>query len=273
MVKELLVHVDASTRASVRIDLALNLARKLGALPTGMFAEIDTLGSSLVGHRTREDMDQAADSARLLFETSASRAGFTPRWWRLESGDSRHVTDLAIVCSRYSDLTVFGRHDPEYGRVPDDLVEQVVFACGRPVLVVPSVGSWSNVGQRVVIAWDGSRESARATHDAIPLMLDAKTVVLLAFQRPIASSAQGPLPHLDIAAHLQAHGIDARYERVLVQEQEIGVADIVLNRCADLGADLIVMGARKLQNLPLPHSGGTLREVLGALTAPILLSC
>jgi nucleotide-binding universal stress UspA family protein len=267
--KDLLVHVDSGARAPERLDLAFAVARRLGGRVTGMFAELDTLGPSLVGRRTREDMDRAAEAGRRALEAAAGRAGTAAAWWRLEPGDARHVEDLATVCCRYVDLAIFGQHDPKLGLVPEDLVEQVVLGCGRPVLVVPAFGHWADAGDRVVIAWDGSREAARAVHDALPLLRGARAVTLMAFQLP-ATGAPPALPDLDVAAHLKAHGVAARYERVIVDD--LGVSDLLLNRCSDEQADLIVMGARARAGLP-PRRAETFHAILGSMTAPVLLSC
>jgi len=267
--KDLLVHLDSGARTPQRIDLAFAVARKFGGRVTGMFAEIDTLGSSLVGRRTPELMDRAAEEGRRALEAAAGRAGIAATWWRLEPGDARHVEDLATVCCRYVDLAVFGQHDPKTAILPEDFVEEVLLGCGRPVLVVPAFGHFPDAGNRVVIAWDGSREASRAVHDALPFLRGARTVTLMAFQRP-ATGAAPALPDLDIAAHLKAHGVAAKYERVLVDE--LGIADLLLNRCSDEQADLIVMGARARAGLPARRAD-SFHEILRSMTAPVLFSC
>ncbi|MFX7996900.1 hypothetical protein ABTK59_20175, partial [Acinetobacter baumannii] len=54
--------------------------------------------------------------------------------------------------------------------VAPDFVETLILESGRPVLVVPYAGRFTSVAQRVLVAWSGGRESARALHDAMPLM-------------------------------------------------------------------------------------------------------
>ena len=50
------------------------------------------------------------------------------------------------------------------------LVEAAFMDTGRPALVVPYVGARALPPERVLVAWDGSREAARAVHDALPLL-------------------------------------------------------------------------------------------------------
>ena len=41
---------------------------------------------------------------------------------------------------------------------------------GRPALVVPCAGAAALPPRRAIVAWDGSREAARAASDALPLL-------------------------------------------------------------------------------------------------------
>ena len=61
-----------------------------------------------------------------------------------------------------------------------ELPARIVMGSGRPVLLLPNAGEFNGIGERVVVAWNQSRESARAAFDAMPLMKDAKSVRVLA---------------------------------------------------------------------------------------------
>ena len=52
-------------------------------------------------------------------------------------------------------------------------------AAGVPVLALPPDVS-GDLGQTVLVAWNGSREAARAAHDALPFLHEAKRVILCA---------------------------------------------------------------------------------------------
>jgi len=270
--KHLLVHVDSAARAEERLDLAVAMARRAGARLTGLFAELEALGPSLVGRRSREDVSRAAAQARATFEARARAGGLATDWWQVEQGDRAEVVGAAAICCRYVDLAVLGQHDAANSRSPEDLVEEVLFGCGRPVLVVPSVGHYPVVGKRVAVAWNGSQESARAVNDALPLLQDAESITVLAFQKPSTGAGPGPIPPVDIVAHLAAHGLAARYERILVGVGEVDFADTVLNRSFDLQADLVVMGAHAEHRFGSTRAGENTRRILGSMTAPVLLS-
>lgn len=269
--KHLLVHVDTSRRAPERLELAAGLAKRFGARLTGLFAELASFGPSLVGRRSAEDLKRAAEAARTAFEARAGAAGVEARWWPLEAGDYAQVVGGVAVCCRYADLSIFGQHDAADARTPEDLVEQVVLGSGRPVLVVPWAGRFPDAGKRVAVAWNGTAEAARALHDAIPFMRGAEAVTVLGLQKPPAGEGRA-LPSLDILAHLQAHGISAKYERTFVEVGEMEFADILLNRAFDLSADLAVMGAHASAGVGGLHASANTRKVLGSMTLPVLVS-
>lgn len=266
--KDLLVHLDSGARASERLGMAISLARRFGARLTGLFAESATLGSSLVGRRSPENVARAAAEVRTRFETAC--AGLPSRFWQLEAGEGSEVIGGAIVCCRYVDLAIFGQQHGDDAPVPDGLVEQVIAGCGRPVLVVPSAGRFAEVGKRVLVAWTGSREAARAVHDALPLLRGAETVTVLSLQLP-KEGAPGGLPPVDVADHLRVHGVTARYNRWLVAD--LAAVDAVLNRASDDAADLTVIGAFGLVGGARLRPPETTRQILATMTTPVLLSC
>lgn len=269
--QHLLVHVDSSGRAPERIDLAIALARKSGALLVGLFAESETLGGSLVGRRTPDVVARAAAEARAGFEGRARSAEVRTGWWSLEPGEYGPLVGQIEVCCRYVDLAIFGQSGGEDRRLPDDAVDQAIFHGGRPVLVVPSVGHYPEVGRRILVGWNGSREAARAVGDALPLLERAEMVHVVALQRATHGGAPSALPPLDVLAHLAAHGIAAKYERVIVDEEEVDATDMLLNRSFDLQTDLTVVGGYA-QHLPGTRAAASTRKLLDSMTTPVLFS-
>lgn len=267
--QDVLVHLDSGARASERLGLAIAVARRHGARLTALFAESAVLGPSLVGRRDPEAMARAAQAAREAFEARASAAGVPSRWWQVEPGEFGDVVGAAIQCCRYVDAAVFGQQRGDDAPVPDGLVERVIAECGRPVVVVPSVGHYPDAGRRVLVAWTGSREAARALHDALPLLERADEVTILSLQLPRAE-VPGGLPPLDVLDHLHAHGVKATYERAILGYLE--TVDLVLNRAADGAADLTVIGAYGVQGGGLLKRADTTRAILETMTTPVLLS-
>ncbi len=268
--KHLLVHVDGSERTAERLALGATLARRFDARLTGLFAEVEWLGRSVVARRSRAALAQAMREAHAAFDAAARRARLSAEWWQLEPGEYAAVVGRTAVCCRYVDLAIFGQHEPENRRVPDDLVEQVLLACGRPLLVVPSIGRYPDVGSRVLVVWNGSREAARAVNDAVPLLSRASVVEVLSIQERSAAPGRSPLPKLHVVDHLKSHGIAAKYEKAV--KDGLAVNDTILNHASDMAADLIVMGGYAQHGFPFLHPGANTRAILRARTAPVLLS-
>lgn len=271
--KHLLVHVDSSERSRERLGLAVELATRFGARLAGLFAEGMSIGGSAIGRRSPQNMGRARAEARARFEDITRQAGLATDWWEVEQGELAHVASWAIVCCRYVDLAIFGQHDPGHeGALPVGFVEQVLLESGRPLLVVPYAGHHPRIGRRVLVVWTGSREAARALNDAIPLLGKSEEVTLLSLQQAPGIGPSLPAPSPDVIVHLRTHGIEATYEKVLVDEDGVPVVDTVLNRAADCVADLIVLGGHGHFGFPYVQRSATTRDLLRTMTVPVLLS-
>ena len=141
---------------------------------------------------------------------------------------------------------------------------------GRPILVVPNVGNFADLGRRVVIGWNASREAARAVNDAMPLLTAAETVTVLTIDPREGPRAHGELPGADISLHLARHGVKAEIERTASADLPVG--EVLLSRVADLGADLLVMGAYGHSRARELLLGGATRSLLRSMTLPVLMS-
>jgi nucleotide-binding universal stress UspA family protein len=78
------------------------------------------------------------------------------------------------------------------------------------------------------------------------------------------------LPGADIAVHLARHGVKAQIERTVSAGLPVG--EVLLSRIADLGADLLVMGAYGHSRVRELLLGGATRSVLRSMTLPVLMS-
>jgi nucleotide-binding universal stress UspA family protein len=273
--KDLLVYVDHDPTCEARVDLALGLAGQHDAHLTGLHAMTGThlpgwaeaeLSPTLRDLRRRQ-LAERAGQAKEAFEARARRHGVRVEW-RVSEGD---LTDTVRLHARYADLTVVGQGLDLEG-APGSLAalpEDLVLGVGRPVLVIPRYGTFPAFGQRVLIAWNGSREATRAVNDALPLLARAARVTVLSID-PDDDHRRPRVPSADIALHLARHGIAA--EAASTRGLDLGVGDLLLSRAADLGADLIVMGAYGHSRLREMVLGGATRHVLRHMTVPVLMS-
>jgi nucleotide-binding universal stress UspA family protein len=188
--------------------------------------------------------DSPAESARLILAVGAEQA---------------EVRARALV----SDLVVLGvgpRDEVEAGLV----LEVALLASGRPILALPPKLVTPAPGAPVAIAWNDSAESARALAAALPVIADAKEVLVLH-----AGSTLDPGRLERVNAYLAWHGITSRREE-LGEEDSAGV--LIADRAAEIGASLLVMGAYTHSRARELVFGGVTRHMLQAAQVPLFLS-
>jgi nucleotide-binding universal stress UspA family protein len=219
----------------------------------------------------REWRDNALEQAEELhqaFEHAAQLRGLSGEWRAVAEG---WEADPALH-ARYADLTILGQRDPDSDATGPirPRPERVTLASGRPILVVPYAGRFETIGKCVLIAWNASREAARAVADAMPLLAAADRVTVLAVDPQSGPDGHGDLPGADIALHLARHEVKAQIERTVSADVPIG--EVLLSRAADLGADLLVMGAYGHSRARELLLGGATRTILASMTIPVLMS-
>ncbi|MGC2202647.1 MAG: universal stress protein [Stellaceae bacterium] len=277
--KDLMVVVDSDPPARGRVELAAALAERLGAHLVGLYPlpiperprELGYYDPALLDPfftELRERARAAADQVREQFEHIAGLRGVSAEWRLVPDGPE---ADPALH-ARYADLAILGQLDPD--RSEADMIrprpERVTLASGCPVLIIPYAGHFENLGRRVVIGWNATREAARAVNDAMPLLVSAELVTVLMIDPREGPEGHGELPGADISLHLARHGVKAEIERTV--SADIPVGEILLSRIADLGADLLVMGAYGHSRVREVLLGGATRAVLRSMTVPVLMS-
>ena len=266
--KTILVHLDDRARRAERLQLGFQLAGRFEAhlvaqfaldaarIPSYALAEAGPIVRDVEGRRrSAAARDSEADFRR------AQRAGVKAEW-RMSAGSA---TAAVREAARYVDLVILGQPEPE-DATGKSFAEEILLSAGRPLLFVPYAGRFPDVGRRVFVAWNASREAARAVSDALPLLARAESVEVVAFD----SSVGGEVPGADIALYLARHGVKARAARQRSPGVEIGAQ--ILSRAADENADLIVMGGYGHSRLRELALGGATRSVLEAMTLPVLMA-
>jgi nucleotide-binding universal stress UspA family protein len=273
---DILVHVDQSPRAQMRLDMAAELARQHGAHLTALQVidvamPVMAMGDGGGGAVIAELMEQMRQSAlvagvqlKVAFEAALARDGIMGEWRQVE-GTTREILALH---GRYVDLLVLGQDDPESDS--DGLLEAVVFDSGRPVLAIPFAGSFKTIGKRVLVGWNASREASRALHDALPLIAKAETATVFLANPTRGLDGHGEEPGADIARHMVRHGLKVEVAKVIADD--VPDSALLLNHASDMGADLLVMGAYGHSRLREFILGGMTRSLLREMTVPVLLS-
>lgn len=269
--RSLLVHLTASSRCEPRLKLAADIARRNGARLTGLFAQIAAPHQvGLASEWPSRAYSEAGEIARALF--AAATEGVDARFQDLNRGAEEDMVPQFVDFSRHFDVIVLGQRQPDNSLMPPDLNEQIIVQTGRPVLVTPYGGGFAGVGARPIFAWTDSRCCARAFGDATELLAPGAAALIVNLAKPGDEKAMAYRKQsLALAAdHLAAHGVTAQAEQIVLSD--IGLMDALLNRAADHGADLLVMGAFGGFRYPLFARGSGSRYLLKHMTLPVLFS-
>lgn len=290
----MLVHADASEQFAPRLRLALRLARQTGAKLDALYAVANpavaltfAFGSATGAAYGNGGPDPAVLEALLqaqAVQRKRSRAAFdravleepderaSPHWQESTGDPVSAMVDSAWA----ADVLVLGQHDPSEPApgAPASFVSDVLIASGKPAVVVPYIQGLGSRGGaatalgNIVLAWKPTPESARAVAAALPLLRHAHTVHLALWDespshRVLASTS-------NIEKLLRRHGVQVRVLRQGHPTRELG--EHLLSLCADVQADLLVMGCYSRSRARERVLGGVTRTVLQSMTLPVLMS-
>ena len=273
--KTILVHLDASKMLGARLDVAFQVARKFDAHLVGLYAltvlpvpSYAIAEAGLIEAANRKASAEVEQRARAAWDAAVRRAGWEKAEWRGSADDALAAVTLH---ARYADLVVIGQKEPgEASGVSAQFEHRLPLAAGRPVLLVPYASEKRPVGERVLVAWDAGRESARAVVDALPFLAAAREVKVVTFNAGRAGDRHGEAPGADVGLFLARHGVKVSVARYQSENRDIG--NQLLSRAADYGSDLIVMGAYGHSRVAELVLGGATRTLLESMTVPVLMA-
>ena len=257
------------------LDCAIPLAERFQSHLIGIHAEaLPVPYTSATGFPDTEFLQVSADMSReradklqAVFLKHIENSGLSFEWRSLESfsGDSA-LTGISSV--RAADLIIAAQRDT--GGDPSADVDTLVYDAGRPVLVVPHEGPLVTTFKHVLLAWNGSKEAARAAFDALPFIIEAEKTDILVIDPPDTLDENSEAAGAEIAAALSRHG--ATVSVSVLQSGGISVDDVIQTRITETGADLLVLGAYSHSWLRQLLFGGVTRTVLRTVPVAAFLS-
>ena len=256
---DILAVCDDHRRAGPLFMVAAGYAARHGARLTGLLYTGQPLFAP-----SREPEEEALRT----FSRVAAEQGVESRW--VNYGRKGVGPEVLFHQARSAGLVIAGQPPGEghkWGH--PDLPERLILNSGRPVLIIPYAGSFTTFGERILVAWNDGRESARALHDALPLLKMAHKVRLVGM---VDSDEDDTSPdRFDaINSFLERCGIDARPDELFAPD--FPLADLLLNRAADEGSDLLIMGAFGHTPGSRPVMGRIARHILKHMTVPVLMA-
>jgi nucleotide-binding universal stress UspA family protein len=271
MYKTIFTYFSTAQTAGLLAETSVQLARKHGAHLVGAH---NSSRISLYGGIPSNILAQHNHNERITAEaieqafTRAAAAGAISHEWRHQIVPDTEIFDDIIAQAHAADLIIAcGNDDADTQAAHVNVPVRLSMETGRPVLLLPAAGGFAPIGERVALAWSNTRESARATFDALPMLTAAASATVLCVQ----SSADGPAqPGGRIAAVLARHGMKA--EVTLLTAGGKPDWEELLGAVTAGGYDLLVMGCYGHSRLRQMVLGGVTRHVLSHLSLPVLIS-
>ncbi len=279
-ISTILVSLNETDQIDVLLKVTAGLASKHDAHVIGLYAipavyvrpVIYTYVTADIIDTGSSFFDRRAEIAEQKFNQAMKKEGFRGEWRKVD-GRTHLVSSAVVEHGRMVDLIVVsqGSLDSDNGS-EIDFADRVVLEGGRPVLLVPTSGTFDVVAQNVVIGWNATRESARAAFDAVALMGKGSKahIVWVDSELQEQEEAGQALPGAELAASFARHGVETFSEPVATPGLE--PVDALLTRVFDVGADMLVMGAYGHSRMREFIFGGSTRKVLDQMTVPVLMS-
>jgi nucleotide-binding universal stress UspA family protein len=272
MIKDVMVRLDGTSGDDVRLAAANLIAEIFGSHVTGLFFNVlppPPIEVSLNGADAKllDTAKQAGDAIEATVFERLTRLRQPTNLRRFDViGDE--ISDTALPLARAADTFVALRPN-DRSNEPEGLIENLLFGTGRHLFLVPD--DWKALAplDNVVVAWNGSRESARALAESLPFLHQARKVGVLVVESEHPTEADA-LKANDAVLHLRHHGINAVKYRAIGEDDEI--ADVLIEECRKLDANLLVMGSFGHSRLHELLPGSTTDRILHRSPFPLLVA-
>jgi nucleotide-binding universal stress UspA family protein len=169
----------------------------------------------------------------------------------------------ASTCCNTADLVVASQYHDSIPAAAGYSPDELVLGTGRPVLIVPVLGQLAPIGHRVLVAWNGSREAARAAFDALPLLQPGAELRFVA-----VDSTRGNATLDAIGRAFARHGFEATLSAI-TRSGGRSVSEEILKVAREWGADLLVLGCYGHSRLRETVFGGATTRILRDMTLPV----
>jgi nucleotide-binding universal stress UspA family protein len=275
--KTILAVLDASHSTRQITDFSVALADQFSAHLLGVHAETlaavpliapmeipDPAAMQVLQEVAQKETAQVEQ----IFRQQTGRDGLSAEW-RSFMSSAGYAANTVMETARTADLIIAGQSDPAHADHRADL-ETFLFESGRPLLLIPYTLTAFQPIRRVLIAWNGSREAARATFDAMPFLKAATSVEVLVVDPPERAGQDRETAGSEIAETLARHGVNVTLTTHSTGGGNASAA--IENRLSDNSIDLLVMGGYGHARWWEMLFGGVTRNILDKMTALTLLS-
>ena len=212
--------------------------------------------------RIAHEENELSGHARLAFDAAYKRHGGDAI-----SASFREMTSFeneTLHQARLHDMVVMAR----VAELASERLHTLVMLAGKPVLVPPP-RPVAAIGEIVAIAWKDGAEAARAVTAAMPILEQARQVIVIAITEIASRTAPDHASAEGVVAQLKRHGIDARLETASAAAAP--ASDKIREISYGANADLLVSGAYGHSRVREMVFGGVTRELLRDCAIPLLM--
>jgi nucleotide-binding universal stress UspA family protein len=278
-IKTILVHLANPDRVPPLLEAALSLPHDAETHVVGLYIIPPTtfVGAGMPGDpvplvfdEVRRHFQSKADGVRAAFEEQIATSGCRAEWRQIDAA-TRSVLKVLLANARTADVVVAGQAD--LGRPSSeelDFPDMLALDGGRPVLIVPYQTGVTSLGRRVLVAWNGRREAARAVYDALPILQQADAVRVVAAKASNEAATTDDVRAGDICTALARHGVTC--EASIANRSGLHAGHVLLAEAREFEADLLVMGCYGHSRVREFILGGATRHVLSHMQLPVLMS-
>ncbi len=280
MIKRILIALDPDQDTPIATNFALNLAKRFDASVTGL-AVVDTsniyptgiTGEPDVTHHARNLWEELTDEARRVaedllksFEEQVKKAGIAYTAVRKEGASYERI----IEGMKYHDILIVGKDSHFFYNEPKrdtKTLAEVVKNGVSPVLVVTNR---INEMKRVLVAFDGSKPSARSLKSFVHLLPYGNDLEMeLLHVRSKNSDGESALSLEYAEIFLRKHGFQ-KVTKTIVSGNKPSAE--ILKRCDETEADLIVLGAHAVSAIKRLTFGSNTHDLITKSETPLFLS-
>jgi hypothetical protein len=175
MIKDVTVRLDGTSADDARLAAANQIAEIFGSHITGLFFNVVPDG---LAAKSPDAARQAGDATEAMLFQRLTELQLPTNLRRFDVATNIDISESALPVARTADTFVALRSN-DRAKEPKNLIESLLFGAGRHLFLIPDDWKGFTPLDTVIVAWNGSREAARAVAEALPYLHQAKKVGVL----------------------------------------------------------------------------------------------
>lgn len=274
--KSILLHVQNGKSMERRLETALAIARSSSAhltcvhvTPVEAYVAFDSFGGVFVMNDVIKSIDEEEQALRESMEGQLRAEDVSWDYQQITGNIPFQLVRQAAL----ADLVVTGRepHRTDFAGPAIGMMGDLLNRSRTPIFIPANEGAICDPNGPVLIAWNGSYESANAVRASLDMLKLAGSVHVLGVQEEQAGQA---FPDTRLLEYLSRHGVHGELLTEASQDARAPdfVASAIIATAQDLGASYVVMGGYSHSRVGEYFFGGVTRYLLSASPVSLLIS-